>query len=135
MLSIEPEHQGLDGRQNRNKRTWKPAQQLRNVPRAWKALEESPSPGEGLVSGPDEEGRGKMRTLSQLPGAVSSLTTPGVPEPLLPPTPKTVDQSLVAEGFICMVNALVGPEGSYKASQIPLCFNAHSLIVVCTETQ
>lgn len=76
-------------------------------------MEALASPG---VSTPEEEGSGKMRTLSQLPRAMGSPRTPGVPEPLLPPALKPVDQSLVSEGFICMVKALIGPEDSYEAS-------------------
>lgn len=113
MPPVEPEHQVLDGRQRRNKQTWKPAGQPRNAARAWEAVEASASPG---ASGPEEEGSGKMRALSQLPRAVGSPTTPRVPESILPPALKTVDQSLVSEGFICMVKALVGPEDSYEAS-------------------
>lgn len=40
----------------------------------------------------------RVRTLSQLPRAVGSPTTPGIPGPLLPPVLKAVDQSLVSKG-------------------------------------
>lgn len=76
-------------------------------------MEPSASPG---GSGLEDKGSCKKRTLSQLLKAVGSPITPGVPEPLLPLLLKTLDQTFVSKGFVCMVKALIDPEDSYKAS-------------------